>query len=164
MKAPIPSTIEAALADVIRTQEIGAGTLVRCWHVLRNDNKWNPEIDRFFPCVAISATGQRPGNQPATFSSNVAIIIATLTEDDGDHAQATAIEFAVQAAVDALYMQSRRRAGELLTAFRAAFNEQCAPCVFGGIEIGEPTPPSDSEGVSSTGINITIHYSRSDLS
>ena len=164
MNASIPSTIEAAIADAIRTQDIGGNTLVRCWHVLRNDTKWNPDIDRVFPCVAISATGQRPGNQPSTFSSNVAIRIGTLTEDDKDHANATAIEVAVQSAIDLLYGQSRKRTGAVYDIFKAAILSQIPAIGSIGIEISEPTPPMDADnGISSTGINLTIHYSRSDL-
>ena len=56
------------------------------------------------------------------FSSNVAIIIATITEDDGDHAEATAIEFGT----GRYYAMVNRR----LACLRSAASTKSLRCVL----------------------------------
>ncbi len=159
----IPRTLETAVATAIRQQAIGAQTVIRCWHVLRNDYRWNPATDRVMPCIDIRCAPPVPGEQVGTFAASISIIIATKTEDDKDHTQIAANEEGAQTAVDTLYGQSRKRSGAAWIAFASAFNSECAPAVLGGLTIGTPSEPSEADGINTVGINLTAHYSRPDL-
>ena len=159
-----PRTIEAAIADIIREYAVGPSTVIRCWHVLRNDHRWVAETDRTFPCIDIRCAAPSPGDTPSTLRCEVSILVATKTEDDRDHAQIDANEEAVQTALDTLFSQSRRgRGGALWTALTTAFNADCTPAVIGGLQFGQSTAPYDDEGRNVVGMQLVVHYSRPDF-
>ena len=164
----IPQTIEKALADIIKTYPIGAQTMIRCWHIIRNDYKWKSDTDRVLPCIDLRCA---PMTLDATAGSSavseIQITIQTQAEDDEDHKMIADIESAVQEAVDSLYSSFRHirssPANAKYIAFKAAIDSACTSVKIGGITLGAPLMPFDEDGLNTVGITLSVHYHRSDF-
>lgn len=159
----IPKTIETALAELIRNEQIGSNTMIRCWHVLENDTRWRSDEDRKMPCVDVRCAPPGPGDQASTMVAQVAIECAAMAEDDRNHAVISQIEEGVQTALDKFFSHCRKRTGASLTRFKTEFDKDCAPAVFGYMTFSGATPPYDDGGINVVALSISIHYTRADF-
>ena len=159
----IQKTIETALSTLMKDYEVGAKTVIRCWHILQSDFRWVPDIDYTMPCIDVRCAGPKTDAGGVTLSATVSILIATKTDDDRDHTHISNIEQAVQECLDNLYAQYMAGSGEELTQFVSALAADCPVVSLGGFEFGDPLSPYDDAGLNVTGITFTVHYSRSDF-
>lgn len=155
-----PATIETALADIIRGGEIGADTVIRCWHALLHDAALSTSQDRHFPCIDIRCSSPVPDATFTAFKCTVQITGASQADDDADHAAINALESAITSALFRLTYQSRHRSGADYTAFKAAFDAAEFPAVFGGIVMLDSQIPQDDQNLLTAETTLEIHYSQ----
>jgi hypothetical protein len=157
--------IEGAFYDLMRGQELGVKPpLIRCWHSLRNDQSWDWSTDRQLPCIDIRCSPPVQVDGGATLTASCSIKIKTNGSDDKDHAQISALEEAIQTALDTIYSQSHTDCtGAEWVAFVAAIKRDFAlVSTVGGIEITQGEEPSNDEENPVVGFVVTVHYSRAD--
>lgn len=155
----IPASFETALADVLRGYDIGAETLVRCWHVIRSDHKWQESIDRVLPCIDIRCAAPAMNENQRTLSCTIAIGIMTHAEVDVDHASICGIETSVQAALFSIFAGWAKRSttGDWAN-FSAAVSGECPSVTIGGISLGEPAAPGNDGESNTVGLALTVHF------
>jgi len=159
----VPTAIEEAFADLIKGYELGSKTIVRCWHSVRNDVKWRPDVDLSFPCIDVRCGPPKMDENERTLSADCTMQAFANAVDDKDHQSINGIEQAIQEACDDLYSQFLAQAGTEYTTFLAAFVEACSGATIGGFTFGEGIAPYDDDGLNTVGITMTVHYSRSDF-
>lgn len=155
----IPASFETALADVLRGYDIGAETMVRCWHVIRNDYKWQESVDRVLPCIDIRCSAPSMNDNQRTLSCSIAIGIMTHAEVDVDHAVISGVETSVQAALFSLFSGwvDGSTDGDWAS-FNAAISNECPSVSIGGLTLGEPSAPSQDGESNSVGLALTVHF------
>jgi len=159
----VPTAIEEAFADLIKGYKLGSKTIVRCWHSVRNDVKWRPDVDLSFPCVDVRCAPPKPDEIERTLLIPCRLQVFTKSVDDKNHQSINRIEEAVQSACDALYSQFIAQAGVKYAAFVTAVEAACSGLDIGGFTFGEGLEPYDNDGLNTVGITMTVHYSRSDF-
>jgi hypothetical protein len=164
----IPKSIEQAFMTVMRNKGVGASVIFRCWHNLNADERWTANLlkekeDRYFPCIDVRCGAPKTSDMPSELTANTQISIATNNDDDQDHALINAQEQAAQEALDELFAQSRLDTGAIWDSFKASIYADCPGVLIGGLEFGDPLPPTDEGGINMVGISVTVHYSRSDF-
>lgn len=162
----LPETIERTVAGVLKSGAIGAATVVRCWHCLRDDYKWTPDADLTYPCIDVRCGPPKTDDNQSTLTCSVAITLCTKTADDQDHAAINMIETEAQAALDAVYADYRKNRGSGTGAF-AVFAQEIESAGtglhVGGISYGDVLAPYDDDGVNVVGLSLVVHYSRNDF-
>lgn len=155
----IPAAFETALADVLREYPLGSETLVRCWHVIRNDYKWQEAVDRVMPCVDIRCAAPAMDESQRTLSCAIAIGIMTHVDADQDHAIIADIETAVQAALFSLFAgwANGSETGSW-NDFETAVTDACPSVSIGGLTLGEPAAPANDGEMNSVGLALTAHF------
>lgn len=161
----ISRAIEIAVYELIKTRAIGEGTLVRCWHGMRTDSRWDEKRDRILPSIDIRCYPPVTDDNKVTLTCQCAIDIRTLAEQDRTHERIEMIEDAVQSALDELYSQFRAGAtGEIFAAFESSIkNGFTAVQSVGGLELSQGTNPSDDDGANTVGMVLGVQYSRADF-
>lgn len=163
----IPKAIEKAFADLVKGQAIGAETVIRCWHNLLYDPKFTANIakgyDRCFPCIDIRTSPPKVDDNTYTVSASTQILIATKCDADKNHKTISAIEEAVQTALDALYSQWHDRAGTLWIDFKASVQKDCSGVEVQGLTLSDTIQPYAEEELNIVGITVIVHYSRTDF-
>lgn len=169
----IPKIIEAALIASFKQYKIGAKTVIRGWHNLKADEKWNAGNDRVFPCIDTRAWIKPDPSIACGELCEIQNIILTKLHDDQDHLVITDIEAEVKACLDKLYREYRQNTENGLYAqFKSAIENGCIldeetqekPVSVSGIQFGEPLPPDDDgEGRNYVGLTLIVSYSRSDF-
>ncbi len=162
----IPKTIETAIATILRDNGIGDVTLIRCWHVLDGDYKWLPDVDRSMPCIDIRCAAPRTSEENrVTQSVSVELKICTNAEDDRSHSEVCLYEESVQGTLDSLYAQfANGQGGTMLDMFKTIVTTDCqAIPEIADIVLGEPTPPYNDEGINVVGLNLIVHFARTDF-
>lgn len=155
----IPAAFETALADVLRGYDIGAETIIRCWHVIRDDYKWQERPDRTMPCVDLRCAAPAMDEHQRTLSCAVNIGIMTHGVDDNDHALISAMETAAQAAVFALFAGFANQATSgAWHDFKTSIAEDCPSVTIGGLTLGDPNPPGNDGETNSVGLTLTVHF------
>jgi hypothetical protein len=170
MKTNFPKLFEGALAAAfVQTAELASLPRIRTWQAIDADGRWSPNADRVFPAVDIRAAPPRPDDNAHAQMVSVAITIGTEAADDPTHAMMASIYEAVQAVVDSLYSDflMQRESGPERAAFDAYLADQgqsghVIPAVS-GFTLGEPVAPYLDGGVNVIGLELVVHYSRSDL-
>lgn len=160
-----PRAIELALAGVLRQYaELSAGTAVRAWQSLRSDPGWDEEKDRTFPLVDVRCAPPTFDDNERTMYCECAVLCATKTDDDKDHAVVSSIYGEVQRVLDLLYSQFIGTAGEEYAAFSDALAAEAGDGFnLGGLSWGTPAAPYDDGGINMIGISIRVHFSRADF-
>ena len=167
----IPKTIEAASVTVIEQFSVGAKTVIRSWHNLKEDEKWDAGEDRKFPCIDLRAYIKPDPSIACGELCEIQAIIYTKLQDDQNHLIISDIEAAVKESFDTLYSQYRKGTESgLFTEFQTAIQDGCVkedgskPVSVCGIQFGEPLPPDDDgEGRNYVGLTLIVSYSRSDF-
>lgn len=162
----IPKTIETAIATILRDNGIGDVTLIRCWHVLDGDYKWNAVVDRAFPCVEVRCTAPRTSEENrVTQNVSVELKICTNGEDDRSHLEICQYEDSVQGTIDLLYAQfANGQGGALLETFKSIVLTDCEVIpAIADIVLGEPTPPYNEDGINVVGLNVMVYFARTDF-
>lgn len=163
----IPKAVELGFADIIRDAEIGEGVVIRAWQSLSADGSWSETPDREFPMIDIRCSPPRSDDNQATLNVECAITMATKTDDDKDHLFISNMYDAVQEVCNNLFKAFRTgsKTDEPLATFLAAIQNEVASAEFdfGGLTFGEGVAPFDDNGANAIGINMVVHYSRSDF-
>jgi len=161
----ITTAIESAFYDLIIKQELGSTPpLIRCWHSLRYNQRWDWTKDRELPCIDIRCSPGVPTDGGATLTAQCSITIKTNGNDDKDHAQIGMIEDGVQTAVDTLYSEHRNGCtGANWIEFEKAVKDNFSLVdSLGGIEITQGEEPGNDGDDPTVGFRVTVHYSRAD--
>lgn len=165
--------IEQAFAATVRKYgEIGESVIIRCWQSLKDDDTWNADPDRAFPCLDIRCSPPEP--DPAamyTLIGECALLCASKADDDLDHAFISGFYGAVQDVCDRLYagcMGATDHAAVyafFIAELAARIAEQggTATLTVGGLTFGSPLAPFDDGGLNEIGLAMRVHYSRSDF-
>jgi hypothetical protein len=96
----LPQAIESAFYDLIRKQSLGCTPLIRCWHNMRKDTRWNETTDRELPCITINCSPFVPDEtNSATGTARIAIRCKSNGEKDKAHAIIGAMEEGVDNAL-----------------------------------------------------------------
>ena len=100
----LTASTESAFYDLIRKQELGpTPPLIRCWHNLRKDTRWNETTDREIPCITINCSPFVPdASGKSTGTARVAIRCKSNGAQDKDHATITMMEEGVDKALNGL--------------------------------------------------------------
>ncbi len=166
----LPSIFEGALAATITVNaEIQPSEFprLRTWQALDAEARWSTEDDRHFPMIGIRASPPTVGDDRRTFHVPVEVLVGTNAADDRDHAQLSRLYAAVQEIIDALYSEYINEAKAVRTAFDQHISDQMAGADYdlhlGGIEYGDPMSPYNEDGINYIGLNINVHYSRSNV-
>ncbi len=163
----VPRTIETAIAAVLREHaELGENVVIRAWQSLASDGSWNKNRDRQFPCLDVRCAPPTIMEGQCESVAECSILCATKVDDDKDHETISALYGEVQAAVDRMFSQFRKRAdGAELAKFKAALSDDLgANFAFGGILYGEPIAPSMSDsGINTIGIRVRVIFIRKDF-
>lgn len=160
----IPASFETALADVLRGYDIGAETLVRCWHVIRSDHKWQKSIDRVLPCIDIRCAAPAMNENQRTLSCTIAIGILTHAEVDVDHAGICGIETSVQAALFSIFAGWAKRSttGDW-PLFRDSVASECPSILIAGLTFENPSPPAQDGESNTVGLALTVHFTSTEI-
>jgi hypothetical protein len=174
MKTNFPKLFEGAFAAAFVRANAYAGEMprLRTWQALDVEGRWSPLADRALPCIDIRASPPRTDDNRHAQAVSLVLIVGTSSADDQDHAQIAAIYEEVQAVADALYADFlRKTTGAATGDATAAWNEHLAAAAAGGhvaVEVcgytmGEPAAPYVDAGVNVVGLELVVHYRRSDL-
>lgn len=160
----LTTAIESAFYDLITKQEIGGDTLVRCWHGLRKDTKWDFSVDKVLPCIDIRCAPAIPAENKTSLMARCQIKIVTNGKDDKSHEEISKIEDAVQTALDTLYAELYAGAtGATWTAFQTSIlTDYPSVSHIGGIDIEQGDEPQDDDGNPLVGFIVVVHCSRND--
>lgn len=164
--------IETALAETIRQYgDIGSGVTIRCWQALQNDFAWRYDKtngDRRFPVIDIRAGFPMFDENQHTMHTAVTIEIATMTQDDRNHAVISSIYTGAKAVIDSLFKQfmSGNHEAEELAYFvemiKQGLDDFADVFHFGGITLEGGMPPYDEGGILVMPMTINIHHARTD--
>ena len=159
MAENITASFETAIADVFRGYDIGAETMVRCWHVIRNDYKWQESVDRVLPCIDIRCAPPAMNENQRTLSCTIAIGIMTHAEVDVDHAIICGIETSVQSALFSLFAGwSKFSTVGDWPLFRDSVASECPSISIGGLTFENPSPPAQDGESNTVGFGLTVHF------
>jgi hypothetical protein len=155
----IAGAIELALADVIRNKaDIGAGTILRCWQTLTDEQAIAADGARMFPMIEVRCGPPATADQTTRYC-DVVILCGTYNEDDKTHLQIAQLYEGVQIAVDALHAQSIARTGADLSLFSTRISsEYSGSFSLGGITLSGSEPPYEDGGVNFIGVNMRVHF------
>ena len=166
MTPNVPEIYEGALAATILAHApLAELPRVRTWQAVDADGRWSPADDMVLPLVVI--VGTPPSSEDGrTFVVSLGVACVTNAAEDRDHRSISALYAAVQSVLDALHRQTVNADGAELTTFRAHIAERMAGAAYtlhiGGITLESPAPPTNESGRLIVGMEIAVHYSRSD--
>jgi len=161
----VARAVELAISKVIRDHaQMGEGVAVRPWQTLRYDGSWVEDQDRTFPVVSVAAQPPQQDGNESTAHIECAVVMATKTDDDRDHAAISALYDAVQGVMDEAYGQFMRQSpGVELNAITDVLAQELGTGFhFGGLSWGNALSPNEDEGANVIGLSIRVHYGRGD--
>lgn len=163
----VPKAAEIALAETLKKYvELAAGLAVRTWQNLQSTGNWNEKKDRTFPVIDIRCSPPRHDENQHTMECSQMLLCGTITSDDRDHQIVSEIYEGVQLLTDKLFFQFLTDPAEKpeLDTYLAALTRQLGDDFsFGGLSYGEPLAPFDDNGVNMLGVNLLLHFARTDF-
>jgi hypothetical protein len=141
---------------------------IRTWQAIDADGRWTADSDNTVPLIDIRCSPPVVDEGGRTWLCKLTILAATDAADDQTHAEISGYYEQIQGVVDALYGQyiTRPTSSPEKTAFEAYITNQFSTQSFtihvGGLKYGEPATPIIDGGKNIIGLEVEIHYSRSD--
>jgi len=164
MTTNLSSIFESAMSEaLIRHADIPDFPRIRTWRSIDAEGRWNPEYDRVLPVITVMASTPEPDPQGQRMVT-VTVGAMTNAEDDQSHARIAEIEAALQEVLDRL--ETYYDGDEVRSTFVGRVADETASAGFevhvGGVELGSSSVPLIDEGALVIGMQVEVHYSRSD--
>ncbi len=170
MIANLPEIFEGALAMAIVTHATGIDLpRIRTWQAIDADARWEPSNDYTAPYIAITASPPETDDETQrTQFVSIAVTVATSAADDRNHRQLAGLYAPVQYVIDRVYAgymcgDHNAVSTTFVEYVAAQFAGQDYTVHFGGMRMAAPEPPAVDGGELRIGLELEIHYSRSDI-